>query len=763
MAKSLSKYKRLHQMMKKLFLVLITVVGFSTVSFSQSDFYDSGSVREIRIYFEDDNWKYILDSLFLSGDSYSKVKADVKIDGTTYSGCGIRYKGFSSWNEDETKNPFSINLDYSNKNQNHQGYKKLKLSNVIYDPSFVREVLAYSIARKYMPTSEANFANLYINDTLIGLYTNVESVDDCFTEKHFVEKDNPFFKGNPETLVYPFGQNANLAYTHGEDSVEYMPFYSLESEYGWEELFHFIDVLNNDTANIPEVLNVDRALWMHAFNYSILNLDSYIAYAQNFYLYQDRNQRFNTILWDLNMSFGSFRHSDGATNFQGVTMTKLPILNPLQHLTFSISPRPLMKNLFLNSTYKKMYLAHIRTIINENIINGEYLVEAEQLHDLISASVVADTNKFYSNQDFEDNLYSSTGVSTEQFPGIRDLMVSRAAYLTTFAGISGYPIIDQPVLSSAQAIRNESIGFTIKVSGATKVLLYYRNDVNGVFMSSLMNDDGDDGDVLAGDSLFYTQIVPTGKNFEYYFWAENSTSGAFLPERAAYEFFNLPTRTEPGDIFVNEIIYNNYDFNQTVEFSDIEAVEIYNPWNEDLYLNNLSMRFINTGFDVGDTVIAARKFLLVYPQLMDVYSIIDENKNSSLLQLLTDDNLCVDSFTPEVCSDNRSVGRFPDGQNKQSVLVPTPGSFNTQPENINKSLLVYPVPADEVVYVEMASLETITQVFIYNSLGNVVYRSQPSGSNYLSITVDVKDWLPSVYYISAVSENRVFNSVFIKI
>ena len=50
-----------------------------------------------------------------------------------------------------------------------QGINKLKLSNVIQDPSFIREVLSYEIARKYMPASLANFANLYINDTLWGL------------------------------------------------------------------------------------------------------------------------------------------------------------------------------------------------------------------------------------------------------------------------------------------------------------------------------------------------------------------------------------------------------------------------------------------------------------------------------------------------------------------------------------------------------------------------------------------------------------------
>ena len=48
-----------------------------------------------------------------------------------------------------------------------------------------------------------------------------------------------------------------------------------------------MDTLNNHPNFINQILNVDRTLWMHAFNYSIINIDSYIGYAQNYYLYED--------------------------------------------------------------------------------------------------------------------------------------------------------------------------------------------------------------------------------------------------------------------------------------------------------------------------------------------------------------------------------------------------------------------------------------------------------------------------------------------
>ena len=81
---------------------------------------------------------------------------------------GVRHKGYSSYSPGRAKNPFNIKLDEVHAGQDYQGYEKLKLSNVIQDPSFLREVLAYEVARNYMHASRANYANLYVNDTLVG-------------------------------------------------------------------------------------------------------------------------------------------------------------------------------------------------------------------------------------------------------------------------------------------------------------------------------------------------------------------------------------------------------------------------------------------------------------------------------------------------------------------------------------------------------------------------------------------------------------------
>ena len=168
---------------------LLLFLFFSGSVIGQNNLYLIDSIKEIKFYFTQPNWKHLLDSLYIDGQK-ERLTASVSIDGQYYDSVGIRYKGYSSVNITQIKNPFNIKLDYKIDDQEHQGFNKIKLSNVIHDPTFIREALSYQIARKYMPASQANFVNLYINDTLWGLYSNVEAVNKDFLSNHYDSRNN---------------------------------------------------------------------------------------------------------------------------------------------------------------------------------------------------------------------------------------------------------------------------------------------------------------------------------------------------------------------------------------------------------------------------------------------------------------------------------------------------------------------------------------------------------------------------------------------
>ena len=119
--------------MKRKPIIFILSALLSWNSFSQN-FYDVDNIREIKLYFTQPNWDHLLDSLYLDGLE-ERLLASVEIDGSMYDSVGVRYKGFSSVSINTVKNPFNIKLDYIDNNQNHEGFKKIKLSNVIKDPS----------------------------------------------------------------------------------------------------------------------------------------------------------------------------------------------------------------------------------------------------------------------------------------------------------------------------------------------------------------------------------------------------------------------------------------------------------------------------------------------------------------------------------------------------------------------------------------------------------------------------------------------------
>jgi len=133
--------------MKKILLLSLMVLLLSGFSFAQNlnsvekDFFSTDQVHSLNLKFNQSDWPYLLDSLRIQGDGY--LLANIEVDGELYENVGIRYRGSKSFKTGSKRNAFNIKLNYINKNQNHQGYKKIKLSNALRDPSLLREVMGF--------------------------------------------------------------------------------------------------------------------------------------------------------------------------------------------------------------------------------------------------------------------------------------------------------------------------------------------------------------------------------------------------------------------------------------------------------------------------------------------------------------------------------------------------------------------------------------------------------------------------------------------
>jgi len=746
--------------------VLLLLIACAVLN-GQSPFYSPDRVQEIRIVMPQPDWRHQLDSLMKRGNTDVRLEGEVIINGERFTGCGIRYKGFSSWNEGQVKNPFNIRIDYLVRNRNYEGFTKIKLSNVIHDPSFLREVLSYQVAREYMPAPEAGFAMVYVNDTLIGLYSNVESVDKRFLERHYGSPDRVLIKGDPEKLVFPFGQNANLNFISGHDSLAYMPFYSLESDYGWQMLMQMIDILNNDPGQLEGVLNVDRVLWMHAFNYAMLNFDSYIGYAQNYYLAADHHGRLNPVVWDLNMSMGSFRHSDGSYLFQGMTIPQIIASDPLQHMEFSISPRPLMTNLFTDSTYRRMYMAHLRTIVSEQFESGALMAQATHIHQQTDPYVQADTNCFYGYSSFLSNLDTTVPGNTPgmHYVGLREMVEKRTAYLRNYPGFNAHPVLQNPHASPDHPSRGELVKITLAALNAGEVWLYYRYSQSHLFSKIRMFDDGMHGDSLPGDGIWGAMLPADGDIIHYYFYAQNDSAGIFLPERAQSRFFSIYPKIQQGQLVINEINRAPYMLHMGQQVKTSHWIELFNNSPDSLSLRNLWISndsMISQMWELPHLLLPPHRYLILWADGAGVWP---DRCNFTLeapegwIGLGYSPDEVVDNISYARLEGNSTYGRYPNGTGEWTLMPASFASRNLLPAVTRTGVRIYPNPAKGNVYVEgLAQGDYICRLF---SVSGILYRevhtAVPVDREYpFSVRLDIADIAAGVYIVHLLNRDRVF-------
>lgn len=739
--------------MKKYFLLFLLIANYCPV-FSQ-DLYDINTLQDIRIVFAQSNWDALLDAQAASTEDYIPAQS-VTINGTVFNNVGVKYKGNSTYSASRVKNPFHIELD-TYENQDYQGYTDIKLSNVYFDPSFLRETLSYSILRQYMHAPLSNYANVYVNGTLVGLYISSESISKKFVDKHFYSKDNAFFKCNPIGGAGPGSSSyPNLAYL-GTNSTSYQSAYEMNSDAGWEDLITLTNTLSNDIANIETILDVDRALWMLAFDNVVVNIDSYLGtFKQNYYLYKDDNGRFNAIVWDLNMSFGVF--SQTGTISLSTTTTK----KQMTHLLHSGDAAwPLVQKLLAVPKYKRMYLAHFRTILEENFSNNSYLTTAQSYQTVINTAVQADPNKFFTYAQYQSNLTTDVTSGMNPAPGITNLMGGRYTYLAALADFTNVrPTISAIAPNVATPLINSDVFVTANVinTNTTGVYLGYRSNKKLPFTKVLMYDDGLHGDGAANDNVYGGSMNMSNAFMQYYIYAENNNVGRFSPDRAEHEFYTLnatyPT-INPGDLVVNEIMAQNTSTitDQDGEYED--WIELYNNTDTTLSLDNLFMtdtaaNLIKWQFPTG-TTIEPHGYLTIWADedssqdglhanfklSVNGESVILSYANGTIIEtvdfgLQTADmgyarvpngtgNFVIQGATFNANNESLSVSAFEFKQNLTAFPNPTNGSLNLQ----NK----YPI-------------ETVA---IYNLQGQLLFANDYQNQN--QVAVDMTAYAKGIYMV----------------
>ena len=752
--------------MKKSMLLWLCLA--CSLSATAQSFYDTNTIQDIRIVFAESNWDALLDAQAQSTEDYIPAQS-VTINGTVFNNVGVKYKGNSTYNPNNQKNPLHIELD-TYQSQDYQGYTDIKLSNVAYDPTFVREPLSYSILRQYMHAPESNYANVYINGTLMGVYVSSESISKKFVNKHFYSNNNSFFKCNPIGGAGPGSSSfPNLAYL-GTTISSYEPAYEMNSDAGWEDLINLTNTLSNNTANIESILDVDRALWMLAFNNVLVNLDSYSGtFKQNYYLYKDDNGRFNPVVWDLNMSFGVFS-STGTIALNNTTAKK-----QMTHLLHSADAAwPLIQKLLGIPKYKRMYLAHMATILNENFANNSYFTTAQAYQALIGPSVQADTKKFYTYAQFTSNLTTDMTGGPNSAPGISNLMSGRNTYLQALPDFTATkPVISNIVLSTPNPLVNSNVTITANVvnTNATAVYLGYRANIRLPFTKVLMYDDGLHNDGAAADNIYGASILVSNTYMQYYLYAENNNAGIFSPERAEHEFYTLqadyPT-LNPGDIAINEIMAQNTSTITDADGEYEDWIELYNNTDstvslDNLYLTDTNTNLIKWGFPSGLTI-EPHGFLFVWADedltQSGLHADFKLSASGESVILAYPDGTIVDSVDFGVQTANMGYARVPDGTGNFVIQAPSYNVTNNllavqQPGSFNENLKSYPNPTSGILTLSNSTIP-IQAVRVYNLQGQLLFAQDYQNQTQVAINMTA---YANGMYVVVVNKNSTLKIV----
>lgn len=328
---------------------------------------------------------------------------------------GVRYKGNSSYIRSgaSIKKPFKLKFDKYHSGQTLYDAEVLNFSNCVADPSFMREIIGYRISGAYMAAPIAVYANIYVEGELIGLYVQVEQVDEIFLKSHFAKSGSKLYKASDD--------GATLLYL-GEDQSNYESEYELktnENGNDWSRFITLIDVLNNTAdeafvATISLMLNLDSVINHLAFNMVLSNFDSYTGSGRNFYFYDDKDSdQFYLIPWDLNETFGVYTN-----NWNVINADIVELQNDIN--------RPLVRRIMQNDSLRMIYLERVGEMIEGVASTDSVSAVVDQLRPFIEEHVLADPNKLYSDELFFNNLEDDVRIELGHvIPGIASFSAAR--------------------------------------------------------------------------------------------------------------------------------------------------------------------------------------------------------------------------------------------------------------------------------------------------------------------------------------------------
>ncbi|MBU1218709.1 CotH kinase family protein [Myxococcota bacterium] len=327
-----------------------------------------------------------IDSIYAESDRYVHADVTFTMDGTeiAFLDSGLRLKGrYGSFRQLDGKSAFLLNLDKFVDGQRLFGLEKLALNNMVQDPSMIHEQLGYKLFRAMnVPAPRTGYAKVYVNDTLYGLYTVVESTDNNpFLDQWFGDNDGNLYEGEYGGDLFD-----GLVTSFDQDKGDDVGFSDIQ------ELTDLLDSITNPDdfmEVISQAVDMNSYLRFAATEIFLGHWDGYAWTRNNYFIYRrPSDSRWVWIPWGIDQIFQDYLYSWGGNGrMQQMCMNSIPCRTAL------------------GTAYTQL----IQTINNINLIS-----DIDALENLISDAADEDPRKEYSIFDMHNAVQ-----------GVRDFLASR--------------------------------------------------------------------------------------------------------------------------------------------------------------------------------------------------------------------------------------------------------------------------------------------------------------------------------------------------
>ena len=611
---------------------------------------------------------------------------------SAYSGVGVRFRGNTSLNAQ--KKSFKVNIDKF-VDQNFYGLSELNLIGNQNDPSILRAKLCWDFFREAgLPACRTSHIRVYVNGTYMGVYLNVEQIDNRFADVRFDDGTGNLWKclwGSDLTFQ---GTNPNLYTDDAYDLVEN------EFLNNYSRLANFVNVLNNTPLSslpceLEKVFNVHDYLKIMAADILLGNWDNYIFNKNNFYLYNnEKTGKLEYIPYDLDNTLG--------IDWVGIDWGQRNLYN-----WTTSSNRPLFTRLLQVPSYRNEFSNYVYEFVATSFNAVTFEWRAQQIQNIISSAALEDPFRpldfGFTTEDFLNSINSAWGGQIAY--GIVPFVQTRATQaLQQLENLQPYTSIFNVV----PKFQNDSLIVTFQSNlNATELAVVWKEIGTTTWNVEVPSSAGNYG---ITDQLYsFAGAIPTD--------SINILVGAIpislVNDIEAHDcnFMYLYGKESSSPLVINELAPQGTD--NCIDFfgANEDWIELYNPGPAAVYLGN---KFISDDpsdwnkWPLPNVTLDPGEFQLLYADREPEQGVnhldfkLDElSETIYISEVQNNARVLIDSITYFNIPINQSYGRATDANPNWidwTVSTPNASNLSVSVNELVSGISIYPNPVVETLH-----------------------------------------------------------------